>query len=178
VVIRDADPQRDAAGCLAIYGPYIRDTAISFEEEVPSLDDFTERIRTAQRVHRWLVAEDEDEIVGYAYGTVHRTRAAYRWTTEVTVYIAPSHQRRGLGGRLYEELFARLRDQNYRLAAAGVTLPNDASVRLHESLGFQKVGVFPRIGFKFGQWWDVGWWTLDLQGGDARLDEPLAPSGG
>lgn len=177
MTIRAAEPERDAAACLAIYTPYVRDTAISFEEEVPALDDFTQRMRATTATHPWLVFEDDGEIAGYAYATVHRTRAAYRWTAEVTVYVEPSHQRAGIGRRLYEDLFERLRAQNFRLAVAGVTLPNDASVGLHEALGFEEVGVFPRIGFKFGRWWDVGWWALHLQPpSDEPAQELLPPA--
>jgi L-amino acid N-acyltransferase YncA len=169
LTIRDADPARDAAACLAIYAPYVEATPISFEEEAPGLETFAGRIRSAQQRHRFLVAEDAGAIAGYAYAGVHRTRAAYRWTTEVAVYVARERHRSGVGRRLYENLFDRLREQNYRLAVAGVTLPNDASVGLHEALGFRKVGVFPRIGWKFGRWHDVGWWSLDLH---APADEP------
>ena len=176
--IRDADPERDAAACLAIYAPYISDAPISFEAEVPSLEEFTERMRATTRTHPWLVFEDDGEIVGYAYGTVHRTRAAYRWAVEVTVYVAHSRQRAGIGRRLFEELFERLRAQNFRLAVAGITLPNDASVGLHEALGFKHVGVYPRVGWKLGQWWDVGWWSLDLHVPADAPPEDLLPPGG
>jgi L-amino acid N-acyltransferase YncA len=179
LAVHDADPVRDGAACAAIYAPYITDSAISFEEEVPSVEEFTQRMRTTTKTHPWLVFEDEGDVVGYAYGTVHRTRSAYRFTTEVTVYVAQSHHRAGIGRRLYEALFDRLRAQNFNLAVAGITLPNDASVGLHEALGFVPIGVYPRIGWKFGQWWDVGWWSLDLRDPpDAAPDELLPPGSG
>jgi phosphinothricin acetyltransferase len=118
-----------------------------------------ERIRAA---HVWLVAERDGKVVGYAYGGRHRDRAAYDRTTEVSAYVDRSAQRTGLGRRLYEELFERLRAKGFRLLVAGITLPNDASVGIHEALGFEPVGVYKNVGFKNGEWWDVGWWQLDL----------------
>jgi phosphinothricin acetyltransferase len=117
------------------------------------------RIRAA---HVWLVAERDGKVVGYAYGGRHRDRAAYDRTAEVSAYIDNAAQRSGLGRRLYTELFARLRDRGFRLLVAGITLPNDASVGIHEALGFERVGVYKNVGFKNGEWWDVGWWQLDL----------------
>jgi phosphinothricin acetyltransferase len=116
------------------------------------------------------VLEDAERVVGYAYAVPHRTRAAYRWAADVTVYVAPSHHRRGVGRRLYTELVLRLRDGGLRIACAGITLPNDASVALHRAVGFQPVGVYRRIGWKHGAWHDVGWWQLDLlpSGGPPR----------
>jgi phosphinothricin acetyltransferase len=120
------------------------------------------RIRAA---HVWLVAEDETgKVVGYAYGAQHRSRAAYDWTAEVSAYIDRSAQRAGVGRTLYLALFDVLKERGYRLLVAGITLPNDASVSFHQALGFQRVGVFRNIGFKFDEWWDVGWWQLDLLG--------------
>jgi phosphinothricin acetyltransferase len=120
------------------------------------------RIRAA---HVWLVAEDETgKVVGYAYGAQHRSRAAYDRTAEVSAYIDRSAQRAGVGRALYLALFDVLKERGYRLLVAGITLPNDASVSFHQALGFQRVGVFRNIGFKFDEWWDVGWWQLDLLG--------------
>jgi phosphinothricin acetyltransferase len=112
--------------------------------------------------HEWLVSERDGVVVGYAYGGVHRTRAAYNRTVEVSAYVDAGAQRSGVGRELYEELFRRLERRGFRLLVAGVTMPNEASVGLHESLGFERVGVFHDIGFKSGRWWDVGWWELDL----------------
>jgi phosphinothricin acetyltransferase len=117
------------------------------------------RIRKA---HVWLVAERDGQIMGYAYGGSHRDRAAYNRTVEVSAYVKQSAHRTGLGRRLYTELFDRLKAGGYRLLVAGITLPNDASVGIHEALGFEPVGVYRNIGFKNGRWWDVGWWQLDL----------------
>jgi L-amino acid N-acyltransferase YncA len=125
-----------------------------------------ERIRKA---HVWLVAERDGKIVGYAYGGRHRDRAAYNLTVEVSAYVDRALHRTGLGRRLYTELFDRLKDRGFRLLVAGITLPNDASVGIHEALGFERVGVYKNIGYKNGDWWDVGWWQLDL--GDPKLTE-------
>jgi phosphinothricin acetyltransferase len=123
----------------------------------------------------WLVADDDGELAGYAYGSQHRTRAAYRWAADVTAYVAPSHQRRGVGRALYGALLALLRDQGVQVACAGITLPNDASVGLHEACGFERVGIYPRIGFKQDAWWDVGWWELELIARTDGRPPELAP---
>jgi L-amino acid N-acyltransferase YncA len=161
-VVRAADAQRDAAACAAIYAPYVTDSAISFELEPPDAAEMAARMESGSRTHPWLVFERNGEVAGYAYAGVHRTRAAYRWTAEVTAYVSQDHHRQGIGRALYEELLERLRTQNFRLAVAGITLPNDGSVGLHEAVGFEPVGVYRNIGWKFGRWHDVGWWQLDL----------------
>ncbi|HUB05274.1 MAG TPA: arsinothricin resistance N-acetyltransferase ArsN1 family B [Solirubrobacteraceae bacterium] len=160
--IRPANSARDAGAIAAIYAPFVTDTAVSFEDVPPSADEMASRIERLTVTHPWLVAEDRGEILGYAYACPHRERAAYRWATEVTVYVDPRHHRRGAGRALYEALLAALADQGYRTALAVIGLPNDASVGLHEACGFQPVGVLRRIGFKFDRWWDVGWWQLEL----------------
>lgn len=175
--VRDADPGRDAAACLDIYAPFVRDTFVSFEEQVPTLEEFRERIRTTAATHPWLVLEDRGSVVGYAYGSPHRARAAYRWASDVSVYVAASHRRGGVGRRLYTELLDRLRQQRFQVACAGATLPNDASVGLHEAMGFKPVGVYRRIGWKAGAWHDVIWWELELAPAtDEAPPEPLLPA--
>jgi L-amino acid N-acyltransferase YncA len=131
-----------------------------------------ERIRKS---HVWLVAERDGRVVGYAYGGRHRERAAYDWTAEVSAYIDPAAQRTGVGRRLYTELFERLRSMGFRLLVAGITLPNDASVGIHEALGFEPVGVYKNVGFKNGEWWDVGWWQLDMGAPDGGPSGPKPP---
>jgi phosphinothricin acetyltransferase len=175
VVVREADPERDAAACLAIYGPYVRDTAVSFEERVPSIEEFAGRIRETSKTHPWLVAEGDGRTLGYAYASEHRSRAAYRWAADVTVYVAPARHRYGVGRRLYAELFERLRRQHLRVACAGITLPNEASVGLHRALGFQHVGTYQRIGWKAGAWHDVSWWQLELGAAGGPPEEPIPP---
>ncbi|MGN6867568.1 MAG: arsinothricin resistance N-acetyltransferase ArsN1 family B [Solirubrobacteraceae bacterium] len=162
MLISDACAERDAAACAALYAPYVRDTPISLEERVPTKEEIAHRIEATTRTHPWLVAHDDHELIGYAYATRHRERACYRWATDVTVYVTPRSQRRGVGRTLYQTLFEALADQGFRVACAGITLPNDASVGLHESLGFEPVGVYRNIGWKFGTWYDVGWWQLAL----------------
>jgi phosphinothricin acetyltransferase len=173
--VRDAVPGADAAACLEIYGPYVRDSVVSFEEEVPTREAFAERMRAFAATHAWLVLEGENGIAGFAYGSPHRSRAAYRWAADVTVYVAPHRQRSGIGRRLYSALLERLAAQGYQVACAGITLPNDASVGLHRALGFEPVGVYRRIGWKAGAWHDVGWWQCELvAAGSGRPPEPRA----
>ena len=156
VMIRPATPE-DAASLLEIYRPYIEDTAVSFETEVPTVDAFAARIDKALQGWAWLVAEEGGQCVGYAYGGAHRERAAYRWSTEVSAYIRPGWQGRGLGRLIYQALFEQLAARGYCNALAIVVVPNDASVALHRSVGFEPVGVFKRGGHKFGAWHDVMW---------------------
>jgi phosphinothricin acetyltransferase len=178
VLIRHADPVLDAATCAAIYAPYVRDTVISLEAVAPTEREFSERIERISVGYPWLVAEDRGVLVGYAYASQHRERAAYRWAADVTVYLDAAHHRRGVGRALYTTLFGLLVRQGMHVVCAGVTLPNEASVGLHESLGFTPIGVYHRIGWKFGAWWDVGWWQRALvdSGPDEVPDEPGPPA--
>jgi L-amino acid N-acyltransferase YncA len=166
-VVRSAHPERDGAACAAIYAPYVEGSYVSFEEDAPNAAEMTRRMTAVTGTHPWLVAERDGEVAGFAYGSRHRDRAAYRWAADVAVYIDAGHHGQGVGRELYGELLPRLRDQGLRWAVAGIALPNDASVGLHEAHGFQLVGVYREIGFKLARWWDVGWWQLDLApGGD------------
>jgi phosphinothricin acetyltransferase len=177
--IRTAEPERDAAACLAIYAPYVRAGATSFEEEPPSVAAFAARIAETLERHPWLVAERGGRVAGYAYACPHRYRPAYRWAVETSVYVAEGERGRGHGRALYAELAERLRRQRFQVACAGITLPNEASVALHEGAGFVPVGVYRRIGWKDGAWRDVGWWQLELaRPGDGPPAEPLPPSTG
>ena len=157
--VRDAT-EDDAAACAAIYAPYVTDTAITFEYEPPSAAEMARRIAAAQRAHAWLVLEDSADgggsrVVGYAYGGLFRAREAWSWACEVSVYLETGRRRSGGGRALYEALLARLTDRGYRTAVAGMTLPNEASEGLHRAMGFEPVGVYPRIGWKLGAWHDV-----------------------
>jgi L-amino acid N-acyltransferase YncA len=154
--IRDA-AERDAEACAAIYAPYVTDTAITFETEPPTAAVMAERIASAGRTHAWLVLADEGRVVGYAYGGPFKPRAAYRWSCEVSVYLELGRRRGGGGRALYQALFTRLAERGFRTAVAGMTLPNDASVGLHEAMGFEPVGTYRAIGWKHGAWHDVAW---------------------
>ncbi|HYG96573.1 MAG TPA: GNAT family N-acetyltransferase [Solirubrobacterales bacterium] len=173
LLIRDADPARDAAACAAIYAPYVEGSAVSFDERPPDPDEMAARVERYAASHAWLVAEREGEVVGYAYAYPFQQRPAYRWTVGVSVYVADGEHGRGVGRALYANLFDRLRERGFRMAHAGITLPNAASVRLHESLGFQQVGVNREIGWKDGSWRDVGWYQLELApAGEGPPPEP------
>lgn len=159
----------DAAALLAIYAPFVEHTAVSFETVVPTVSDFAARIRRNAAQWAWLVAECDGAIAGYAYGGSHRERAAYRWSVETSAYIDPRFQRRGIGAALYRALFEVLIAKGYCNAYAGATLPNDASLALHRRLGFEPIGVFARVGRKFGRWHDVAWMQRRLR--EAPPDE-------
>jgi L-amino acid N-acyltransferase YncA len=181
-MVRHADPAADAAACAAIYEPYVLDHPASFEEQPPTASQMAARIERVATTHAWLVAERDGEVAGYAYASPHRDRRAYRWAADVTVYVAADHHRQGVGRELYEALFGLLRRQRLRVAVAGITLPNEGSVGLHEALGFERVGVYRGIGWKAGSWRDVGWWELQLAphtesaaGSDGAPPEPLGP---
>jgi L-amino acid N-acyltransferase YncA len=161
--IRDADPLRDAGVCAAIYAPYVSDSAVSFEECPPTAAEMADRMRAA---YLWVIAEREGVALGYAYGSRHRERAAYRWAADVAVYIDSDHHRSGIGRALYTHLLERLRAIGMWTLCAGVTQPNDASDGLHRALGFVPVGTYRRIGWKAGAWHDVQWWQLDLRPGE------------
>jgi phosphinothricin acetyltransferase len=175
VPIRHADPQRHAADCAAIYAPFVRDTAVSFEERPPAAGEFAQRIEQLSARYPWLVAEEDGAVVGYAYAAPHRDRASYRWAADVTVYIGEGWRGRGVGSALYTALLSLLKRQGVQTAIAGITLPNDASVALHERSGFVLVGVYPRIGWKLGAWHDVGWWELELVPASADPPAELGP---
>lgn len=160
--IRDADPARDADACAAIYAPHVEGSAVSFEEQAPDAAELAARIERYGTSHAWLVAESGGGVVGYAYATAFNERPAYRWSASVSVYVAEQARGAGVGRALYEALFARLRERGIRMAWAGITLPNEASVGLHESLGFEQTGLNREIGWKQGAWRDVGWYQLEL----------------
>jgi len=160
--IRVAFPE-DAEAILTIYTPIVRETAISFEVEPPTPLEMHERIATTLRRLPWLVCEHQGEALGYVYASPHRARAAYQWSVDVSVYIHAKVRRTGMGRALYHALFQLLSLQGFYQCFAGITLPNLASVGLHEALGFQPVGVYQAVGYKLGVWHDVGWWQRALQ---------------
>jgi L-amino acid N-acyltransferase YncA len=163
-LVRDATAA-DAAACLAIYAPYVRDTVISFESEPPTEAEMAARIARAAETHAWLVLEDRGDVIGYAYGGPFASRPAYQWACEVSVYVDRGRRRAGAGRALYEALLARLAERGFHMAVAGMALPNDASVALHRALGFEPVGTWRRIGFKHGAWHDVAWTQRQLADG-------------
>ena len=169
--LRLAEP-RDGDGIAQIYGPMVETTPISFEVDPPSGDEMATRVAATLPDHPWLVADSDDRVVGYAYAHRFHPRAAYDWTVETSIYVDPGRWKRGTGRQLYTALLAILRAQGYRRAVALVALPNPASVRLHEATGFVPVGVYHRVGWKFGAWHDVGVWELDLA---AAGSEPTGP---
>jgi L-amino acid N-acyltransferase YncA len=153
----------DAARIALVYAPFVTDNAVSFETSPPDAGEIASRIEAGGDLYPWIVAEDADGgLAGYAYATAFRARPAYRHTVETTVYLAPSAQRKGLGRRLYASLLATLEAQGFTQAIAAVTLPNPASVRLHESLGFIAAGVYRDVGYKLGGWHSVGLWQRPL----------------
>lgn len=183
VLIRHAEPAADAAVCAAIYAPSVIEGVASLEERAPDREEMAARIKSTSVAYPWLIAEIEGEAVGYAYATEHRARSAYRWAADTTVYISPAHHRRGIGRVLYAALLELLTVQGLYTVCAGITLPNDASVGLHEAMGFELIGVYRAIGHKHGQWRSTGWWQAQLReprdgqspadpGPPARLDGP------
>jgi L-amino acid N-acyltransferase YncA len=155
--------EADAPALLAIYAPIVETTAISFENVAPSVDQFAARITKAVAGWQWLVAERDGQCLGYAYGSTHRERPAYRWSVEVTVYVHGACRGQGIGSALYEQLFDDLAAKGYCQALAGIALPNDPSVRLHRSVGFEPIGVFKSVGRKFDRWHDVAWFQRTLR---------------
>lgn len=176
LTVRDATVA-DAAGCAAVYAPYVADTCITFELDPPSDADVAGRIAGAQRAHAWVVGEIEGDVAGYAYAGSYRPRAAYRWSCETSVYVAGGQAGRGVGRALYAVLLDRLTTLGYRTVVAGMTLPNEASVRLHTALGFEPVGTFRRVGHKHGAWHDVAWMQRDL-GEPGRPPPPITAGWG
>jgi L-amino acid N-acyltransferase YncA len=162
----------DAREIARIYEPYVLNSAISFEEDVPDATEISTRIERAGNVYPWLVAADGDGLIGYAYGAPHRSRPAYRWSVEVSVYLEAAARGRGVGGKLLSALLQVLVERGFVGAFAGTTLPNPASAALFRSLGFTPVGIFRRAGFKLGAWHDVEWWQLALSDEPAPRGEP------
>jgi phosphinothricin acetyltransferase len=176
MLVRDAAQAGDAAACAAIYAPYVRDTAITFELDPPSAAEMAARIASARKTHAWLVAEDDGRVVGYAYGGEYKSRAAYRWSCEVSVYVAWDARGGGVGRALYTELLTRLADRGFHMAVAGMTLPNDASAALHTKMGFEPVGTYRRIGWKNNTWHDVTWTQRPLHPTTTPRESPSQDS--
>lgn len=171
--IRSVTPG-DAEAIAAIYAPIVRDTTISFELEPPDTEEMRTRIEKTLQVLPWLVSQDAAGAVsGYVYASKHRERAAYQWSVDVTAYVRDDCRGQGVAKRLYLRLFEELVRLGYYQAFAGIALPNDASIALHESVGFEALGVYKKVGFKLGAWRDVGWWQRELQA--PGHGDPAAP---
>lgn len=174
VRVRLADPDRDAGRVAQIYRPAVEGSHISFEEVAPDAGEMARWMREVLAWTPWLAAVAEDgSLVGYAFAARHRERAAYRWSVDISVYVDARWHSRGVGRRLYDELLGFLRQQGFVNVYAGVTLPNPASVALHESIGMRRVGVYERVGYKHGVWHDVAWFGMRLSEPEGVPPEPI-----
>lgn len=160
-MLRFATPQ-DTNALLAIYSPFVKNTVISFESTPPYPQEFCDRISATLEQLPWLVCEIDGKAAGYAYASKHRARAAYQWSVDFSVYIDPDYHKRCIATALYSALRDLLTLQGYYNAFAGVAIPNEKSEGFHESFGFRPIGVYRHIGYKFNQWHDVKWFSLDI----------------
>ena len=163
----------DLPRILAIYGPYVENTAYSFEYTVPTLEEFTRRFYTITAQFPWLVWEEAGELLGYAYGSAPFERAAYRWSGEVSIYLHPDARHRGIGRQLYNALEAIMEKQGYRLVYAIITASNEGSLAFHKAMGYQFTARFTQCGFKFGAWQDVIWMEKQLCLVDYPMNFPV-----
>ena len=173
VSVRMADPERDAAAIADIYAPSVIGGVASFEEVAPDAAEMAQRIRVTRERTPWLVAEADGVVAGYAYADRHRERPGYRWAVNISVYVADDFTGRGIGRGLYDRLLELLRRQGFVNAYAGITLPNPASVALHEAIGMRRIGVYERVGYKLGAWHDVAWYGLRLTDPAGDPPEPI-----
>ncbi|MBK26836.1 MAG: GNAT family N-acetyltransferase [Halobacteriovorax sp.] len=169
MIIRNVE-KKDIQGILDIYTPFILDSITTFETEVPSLEEFEKRVLETNKKFPWLVAVENDVVLGYAYGSEHRSRCSYQWSCESSVYLAPEARRKGLGKKLYLELFKILKSQGFIQVLAGAALPNEASVGLHKAMGFTEVGTYKKIGYKKGRWIDTYWMQLELNAPEGPVE--------
>ena len=163
----------DAAEIAAIYAPFVRDTATTFEVSPPTADEMRRRIAEIIPNYPWLVAEDDNHLAGYVYGNQHKERAAYQWSADVTIYLRPAYHRQGLGRRLYTLLFDLLRRQGFHSLYAGLTLPNAGSQALHRAMGMTEIGVYREAGWKFDSWHDVMWMGMSFDSSKAPKAPPV-----
>lgn len=168
IIIRDVT-LKDAEKLVEIYAPYVLNTAITFEYEVPSVEEFTKRIKTICDSYPYLVAEVDHEVVGYAYASAFHPRAAYQWCAEVSIYLNNEIQKQGIGRKLYEAIEERLKQQNVKNINACIAYPNEGSIAFHERMGFKTVGHFHKCGYKLNQWWDMIWMEKMI---DTHENEP------
>ena len=165
-----------AGEIAAIYSYFVLDTPVSFESEAPDVEETGRRIAKIIVEYPWLVCESEGRVAGYAYASRHRERFHYQWSVDVSVYVHNDFRRQGIGKALYTALLGVLPLQGFVSAYAGITLPNEGSVGLHEAMGFVPVGVYRNVGFKLGKWHDVGWWQRTLQEPPAEPSNPIGIS--
>lgn len=172
-VLRVAD-EADAAPMLAIYSPYVLETTVSSEYIPPSIEEFLNRMHTFQKRLPWLVCELENEIVGYGYASPHRTRAAYQWSVETSIYVSENWHRHGIANAIYSALFELLAIQGYYNIYVGITSPNERSMKFHKSMGFIISGAYQESMYKFGQWRDVLWMGKSLRPHEGE-PQPVVP---
>lgn len=171
--VRLADPDRDSAAVAAIYRPVVEDSHVSFETVAPDEAEIAQRIRSTLTLTPWLVVSEDDDVEGFAYAVPHRSRSAYRWSVDISVYVDDSARGRGLGRVLYDALIPLLRRQGFVNVYAGIALPNPASEALHRAVGMQPIGIYPGVGFKLGRWWDVAWYWMRLEDPPDLPADPL-----
>ena len=161
----------DAAALLAIYAPYVENTAITFEYEVPTIEDFANLIEKTLEKYHYLVAEEDGVVLGYAYASTYYARAAYDWAVELSVYVSQDARGKGVGSKLYDELEGLLDQMGYMHFLACISLPNEDSLAFHAKRGYQQVAHFPKIGYKFERWHDIVWLqkSLEKQAGSIKL---------
>lgn len=159
--VREASLQ-DVPAILEIYRPYIIETPITYETEVPSLGDFQKRFLEITQKYPWIVCEKDHRVIGYAYVNSFKGRQAYDWTVESTVYVDQDYRGQGVGFALYQRLIEICKELGFVSMIGGISLPNPPSVALHERMGFLQVAHLKNLGYKLGQWWDVGYWQLEL----------------
>ena len=163
----------DAAAVAGLYAPYVTDSIVSFETVAPDEAEIRRRIASGGKLHPWLTAWSEDgDLLGFAYATAFRPRQAYRFTVETSVYLADSAQGQGLGRRLYDQLLSLLEKQGFTQAIAAISLPNLASIALHEKCGFKAAGTYCDVGFKLGGWRSAGLWQRPLATMSEAPQEP------
>lgn len=165
--INDAKEIRD------IYAPNILNASISFETELPSFEEMQSRIQTILQKYPWIVCEVDEKIAGYVYASKHRDREAYQWSCECSIYMNNDFKGKGIGKELYQLLFQILKLQGFRNVYAGITLPNEGSISIHEKCGFKHFATYENIGCKFDNWHSVGWWKLQINDYDLQPPPPL-----
>ena len=163
----------DASEIIDIYSPSVLTTAVSFETVVPPIEEMQKRIAFCLEKFPWIVCTIDGKVAGYVYASKHRDREAYQWSCECSVYVHDDFRGKGIGKVLYQLLFEILKMQGFRNVYAGITLPNEASVQLHEKCGFRSFAMYENIGYKFHNWHTVGWWKLQVNNYDLDLPPPL-----